>query len=89
MKTVNTTISLPLCVHNGGDMTQACNDSVLQQTYSDFELIIVNDASSDNSPQLLAAAAGRDQRIRVDTVHDNVGLIRALNIGLSLTKSRY
>ena len=58
-----------------------CIDSLLAQTFADFELILVDDGSPDNCPALCDAAAAKDSRIRV--IHQkNRGLSGARNAGM-------
>jgi glycosyltransferase involved in cell wall biosynthesis len=61
--------------------------SVLAQTFRDFELLVIDDASRDGSPATLAAF--RDPRLRVVRNDGNLGLTRSLNRGLALTESEY
>jgi glycosyltransferase involved in cell wall biosynthesis len=51
--------------YNQQDYLPAAIDSVLRQTYPDFELIIVNDGSTDNTAQVMEEYAARDKRIRI------------------------
>ena len=63
----------------------ACVESVLAQTYQNFELILVDDGSPDNCPQMCDAFATRDSRIRV--IHkENGGLSSARNAGIDIAK---
>ncbi|MGX7950873.1 glycosyltransferase [Oleidesulfovibrio alaskensis] len=80
-------VSVLLCVHNGQPFVSAAVDSVLQQTFSDFELIIADDGSTDDTPRILRAYAARDKRVRVVTLAAKGGLTRALNIALSYAKA--
>lgn len=62
-----------------------CIDSILAQTFTDFELILVEDGSPDNCPALCDAAAAKDARIRV--IHQkNGGLSAARNAGLDAAR---
>ena len=63
--------SVILPVHNKAPYLQACLDSVFAQTHADFELIAVDDASTDGSAAILAACP--DPRLRVITLRENVG----------------
>ena len=58
-----------------------CIDSILAQTFTDFELILVNDGSPDNCPVICEEYARRDSRVRV--LHqENQGLSAARNSGI-------
>ncbi len=57
-----------------------CLDSIIAQTYSNWELIAVNDHSSDRTPQILKDYAARDERIRVFDSGDNYRLIPTLQV---------
>lgn len=76
-------VSMVMPVHNGARWLADAIDSILVQDYGNFELILVDDASRDASPQIMAAAAARDPRIRLVTLKDNVGLPAALNHGFA------
>lgn len=62
-------------------------DSVLRQTYSDFELLVIDDCSKDNTVEVVRAID--DQRIRVEQNEYNLGLADNLNRGLSLITTEY
>ena len=65
-----------------------CVDSVLQQTFRDFELILVDDGSPDSCPQICDAYAQQDERVRV--IHKtNGGLASARNAGLEVAQGDY
>ena len=73
-------ISVIMPVRNAGAYLAPAVDSVLAQTFADFELILVDDGSPDTCPALCDAAAAADSRIRV--VHQqNRGLSGARNAG--------
>ena len=57
-------VSIGLPVHNGAEHLASAIDSLLAQTYTDFELLVSDNASSDGTPEILAALAG-DQRVQV------------------------
>ena len=81
-------VSIVLPVYNGADMLRESLDSILAQTYTNFELIAINDGSTDNSGEILEEYATRDQRIRV--VHqENQKLPRALSRGFLLAQGEF
>lgn len=62
-------------------------DSVLQQTFSDFELLVVDDCSSDDTVSVIRGID--DPRIHIESYPDNVGLAENLNRGLALINTEY
>ena len=77
----NCLISVIVPVYKAEAYLHACIDSILSQTVSDFELILVDDGSPDNCPALCDAWAKKDARIKV--IHrENGGLAAARNTGL-------
>ena len=81
-------VSIVLPAYNGAEMIAESIDSVLAQTYPHFELIIVDDGSSDETPRIGAEYARRDPRIRVMT-QDNQTLPRALNRGFREARGEF
>ncbi len=74
-------LSIIVPVYNVIDCLEECLDSITGQTYSDLEIILVDDGSTDGSGEVCDRAAGTDDRIRV--IHqDNKGLSGARNTGL-------
>lgn len=65
-----------------------CLDSILAQTFDDYELILVNDGTKDNSPTIMAEYAQRDKRIRLIN-KENGGLSSARNAGLDIARGKY
>ena len=81
-------ISVIVPVYKVEPYLQKCIDSILAQTFRDFELILVDDGSPDNCPAICDAAAGKDERVRV--IHrKNAGLSAARNAGLSAARGEY
>jgi glycosyltransferase involved in cell wall biosynthesis len=66
-------VSLGLPVFNGGSMLIQALDSVLAQTYGDFELIVSDNASTDDTPDVVRAYAARDRRIKYFRQSANIG----------------
>jgi len=81
-------ISVVLPCYNAEDGLAACLDSLLTQTWADFELVAVNDGSTDRTLDLLRTFASRDGRIRVfDRPHG--GVVRAMNFGMEQCRGEY
>ncbi|GIN58832.1 glycosyl transferase family 2 [Lederbergia ruris] len=82
-------ISVVMPVYNSEDFLQEAVQSILEQTFTDFELILVNDASNDNSGKLCDKLSGNDSRIRVIHHDTNGGICAARNSGLNIAKGEY
>lgn len=79
-------ISVIVPVYNTGKYLARCVESILAQTFTDFELILVDDGSTDNSPVLCDHFAGRDSRVKV--IHQkNAGVSAARNAGINTSCS--
>jgi glycosyltransferase involved in cell wall biosynthesis len=81
-------ISCLLPVYNGEAFLVEAVDSILSQTYRDFELVVVDDGSRDATPDILRAFAEKDDRVRV-VRRENGGIVAALNTGLSASRGDY
>lgn len=81
-------ISVLMSVHNGRSHLSAAIESILDQTFGDFEFIIVNDGSTDGSDRVLSRWGRRDPRVRV-IQQANRGLPAALNRGLREVRGRF
>ncbi len=73
-------ITVLMAVRNGGPYLRTAIESILAQTYGDFEFLIINDASTDDTVDTIRSY--RDSRIRLMTLAKNVGQTAALNRGL-------
>lgn len=82
------TISVLMPVYNGEKYLIEAIESILNQTYTDFEFIIINDGSSDNSELILRNLLKRDPRIQVIS-RGNRGLTASLNEGLGYVQGKY
>ena len=81
-------LSIIVPVYDVENYLQKCIDSILAQTFTDFELILVEDGSPDGCPALCDAAAAKDARIRV--LHQkNGGLSAARNAGLDAARGAW
>ena len=83
------TVSAVLPTHNGSRYIDRAIESVVGQTFADWELILVDDASTDDTPAKIDAWAGRDERIRTVHLKENRKLPGALNEGFRLAKGDY
>lgn len=84
----NDLISVIVPVYNVEGYLERCVNSILQQTYEQLEIILVNDGSTDASPELCDAFAQKDKRIKV--IHkENGGLSDARNAGLRAATGAY
>ena len=81
-------ISVIIPVYNVEKYLRRCLDSVLAQTFTDWEAICVNDGSPDNSAQILAEYAERDPRFKIVT-KENGGLSDARNAGMAVAKGTF
>ena len=81
-------ISIIIPVYNVAQYLPKCMDSVLAQSWADFEVICINDGSTDDSLAVLEKYSALDSRIRVVS-QDNGGLSAARNTGLNLAQGDY
>lgn len=81
-------VSVIVPVYNVEKYIRKCLDSLTIQTYSDIEIIVVDDGSTDRSGEIAEEAAGRDTRIRVIT-KPNGGLSSSRNAGIEKSRGRY
>lgn len=81
-------ISVVMPVYNAEKYLKKAIDSILGQTYSDFEFIIIDDGSSDKSLEILQAYAKKETRIQLIS-RQNKGLIYTLNEGIAIAQGDY
>ena len=81
-------VSVVMAVYNGERYLEESVSSVLRQTFTDFELIVVDDGSTDGTPDLLARLSQEDSRIIV-ICQEKRGLTRSLNRAISIAKGGY
>lgn len=77
-------ITLLIAVYNAGKFLERCLDSLLVQTFTDFEAICADDASTDASPDILRRYAQRDSRIKYLRMPRNGGQAKARNAAMQL-----
>ena len=82
-------ISLIMSVYNGEDYLAEAIESVLNQTFKDFELIVINDCSTDSTGEILNRFAELDKRVKVHTNEVNLRLPSSLNKAISYAQGKY
>lgn len=82
-------ISVILPVYNVAQYIRECLDSILNQTFSDFEIICVDDCSTDNTPYIIEEYIKKDERIRMIRHQNNSGPGIARNTGIDDAKGEY
>lgn len=83
------TVSVIMPVYNSAKYLPLAVESILNQTYTDFEFIIIDDGSKDASRKIIKKYALQDKRIRAKRNSSNLGICRTLNYGISLAKGKY
>ncbi len=82
------TISIIIPCYNQELYIAECLDSVIAQTFSDFEAIVINDGSTDNSLQIIKEYLEKDNRIKLVN-QDNLGVVSSRNVGLHAAQGNY
>jgi len=80
-------ISVIMSVYNGGKYLREAIESILNQTFTEFEFIIVNDGSTDNSREIIQSY--NDERIKIINNEENIGLPKSLNNALKAARGEY
>jgi teichuronic acid biosynthesis glycosyltransferase TuaG len=89
MKTVPGLVSIIMPAYNAGRFISEAIGSVLQQTYTNWELLIVEDCSKDQTKQLVEAYVQQDPRIKAIFHAQNQGVIAARNSALTAAQGQY
>lgn len=82
-------ISIIMPLYNAERFLQETLQSIQKQTYRDYELICINDASTDATMDILKSAQARDARIRIYSNEERCGAAKSRNIGISKAKGEY
>jgi glycosyltransferase involved in cell wall biosynthesis len=88
-KVLMSLLSLIVPVYRVEKYLAVCLDSILEQSFADFEVIAVNDASDDGSADILARYADKDSRIKIVNLDRNRGLGAARNAGIAHASGTY
>lgn len=89
IKNKQSLVSIVMPVYNAGDFLMEAVESLQKQTYKNWELIAVDDCSSDNSLKILKSLAKKDRRIKVFRNKKRLGVSGTANIALSKTKGAF
>ena len=82
-------VTVLMSVFNGKEYLREAIESILMQTFTDFDFIIIDDGSADETWETLTEYAGRDKRIALFQNQENIGLTRSLNKGLKQAQGMY
>ena len=82
-------VSVVMPVYNRSDLVERAINTILYQTFQDFEFIIVDDGSTDATPDILKKYAKQDPRVRIITNPKNCGIACARNRGNDAAKGKY
>jgi len=80
-------VTVLMAVYNGEKHLVEAIESIMAQDFHDFELLVIDDGSTDKTPEILASL--KDGRIRVLTNEQNIGLTRSLNRGLKAARGLF
>ncbi|MBT3612577.1 MAG: glycosyltransferase family 2 protein [Flavobacteriales bacterium] len=86
---MNDLISIITPYYNSSKFIEECVNSVLLQSYSNWELLIVDDCSNDNSKELLLNLEKKDERIKITFLDNNIGAANARNIAIQNATGKY
>lgn len=82
-------VTVIVASYNNARFLPACLDSLLSQTFPDFEVLVIDDRSTDNSLEICQQYSKRDPRIRVITTEKNQGVTFAKHLGLKKAHGNY
>ncbi|HRZ85594.1 MAG TPA: glycosyltransferase [Candidatus Paceibacterota bacterium] len=82
-------VSVVMPVYNSEKYVAQAIESVLNQTFKDFEFIIIDDGSTDKSLEIIKKYAKKDKRIKVIVNNSNLKICKTLNKGIKLAKGKY
>jgi len=85
----NPAITVIMSAYNSETFIDQAVQSILDQTFRDFEFILIDDASSDKTRNIIEAYRDKDNRIKPIFNSENLGLTKNLNVGLQHAKGRY
>ena len=86
---MNSLVSIITPFYNSSKFIEECVNSVAVQSYSNWELLIVDDFSDDNSKELLLSLEKKDERIKVTFLDNNIGAAKARNVAIRQARGKY
>ncbi|MAO72355.1 MAG: glycosyl transferase [Flavobacteriales bacterium] len=86
---MNKLVSIITPSYNSSKFIEDCINSVISQTYLEWEMIIVDDCSNDDSKTLIEKYSKKDNRIKTIFLEENVGAAEARNIAIKESKGKY
>ena len=86
---MNNLVSVITPSYNSSKFIDECINSVISQSYTNWELLIVDDCSDDNSKELLLNLEKRDERIKLTFLDNNIGAAHARNVAIQKAKGKY
>ena len=89
MSNSNILISVILSAYNSEDTINESIESILNQSFRDFELLIIDDGSTDNTPKIISNLEKENSCIKSYRNKKNIGLTKSLNILISETKGEF
>lgn len=82
-------VSVITPAYNSGNFIEETIASVISQTYSNWEMLIIDDCSEDNTCEVVEKIGSRDRRIKLIRLRENVGVGKARNIAMKAAKGRF
>lgn len=82
-------VSVVIPVYNGSEYLEAAVNSVLKSSFTNYEILLINDGSTDNSPELCQKISNQNSKIRFINLPKNRGLGNVLNVALKQAKGKY
>ena len=82
-------VSIIIAAYNEEKHIEECINSILKQSFKDFEIIVINDKSSDKTAEIVKSLSQKDSRIKLILLRKNSGRAKALNEGIKKAQGKY
>ncbi|UDM70621.1 glycosyltransferase family 2 protein [Vagococcus fluvialis] len=86
---MNSTVSIIMPAFNSAQFISDAINSVINQSFSDWELIVINDGSTDETSEILNKFSSKEKRIKIINFKKNLGIANARNIGLQQSAGKF